>query len=71
LKNESEGWAWLQRFLEAVLVEALPWPSLGHESLPPGMIAGLREAAISGSLRAMHSDVRHGCNLGRISEARW
>jgi hypothetical protein len=54
LKNEPEGWAWLQRFLEAILLEALRWPTLGHESLPPGLIAGLHDAHISGSLRAMH-----------------
>jgi hypothetical protein len=74
LKNEPEGWAWLQRFLEAVLVEALRWPSLGHESLALGLIAGLGEAPVSGSLRATHSDVRHGWTLaeatGRLKRTR-
>ena len=57
-----------------MLVEALRWPSLGHESLPPGLIAGLRDAPISGSLRAMHSDVRHGWTVaeatGRLKQTR-
>jgi len=58
----------LQRFLEAMLVEALRWPSLGHESLPPGLIAGLRDASISGTLRAMHSDVRHGWTVAELAK---
>jgi transcriptional regulator GlxA family with amidase domain len=51
-----------------MLVEALCWPSLGHESLPPGLIAGLRDAPISGSLRAMHSDVRHGWTVAELAK---
>jgi AraC-like DNA-binding protein len=58
----------LQRFLEAMLVEALRWPSLGHESLPPGLIAGLRDAPISGALRAMHSAVRHGWTVAELAK---
>src|SRR5215510_13785805 len=52
--------ALLQRLLEVMLVEALRWPSFSRESLPSGLISGLRDRQISGSLRAMHSDVRRG-----------
>jgi AraC-like DNA-binding protein len=58
----------LQRFLEAMLVEALRWPSFGHESLPSGLIAGLRDAQISGALRVMHSDVRHGWTVAELAK---
>lgn len=58
----------LQRFLEAMLVEALRWPSFSHESLPLGLIAGLRDAPISRALRAMHSDVRHGWTVAELAK---
>jgi AraC-like DNA-binding protein len=58
----------LQRFLEALLVEALRWPSLGNESLSPGLIAGLRDASISGALQAMHCDVRHGWTVAELAK---
>lgn len=58
----------LQHFLEAMLVEALRWPSFSHESLPPGLIAGLRDAPISRALRAMHSDVRHGWTVAELAK---
>lgn len=58
----------LQRLLETMLVEALRWPSLGHESLPPGLIAGLRDAPISGALRAMHSDIKHGWTVAELAK---
>ncbi|MEO8371932.1 MAG: AraC family transcriptional regulator [Candidatus Solibacter sp.] len=58
----------LQRFLEAMLIEALRWHSLPHESLPPGLLAGLRDVPISGSLRAMHSAVRHGWTVAELAK---
>jgi AraC-like DNA-binding protein len=58
----------LQHFLEAMLVEALRWPSLGHGSLPPGLIAGLRDSQISDALRAMHSDVRRGWTVAELAK---
>jgi AraC-like DNA-binding protein len=58
----------LQHFLEAMLVEALRWPSLDHGTLPPGLIAGLRDAPIAGALRAMHSDVRHGWRVAELAK---
>jgi hypothetical protein len=69
LKNEPEGWTCLQRFLEAMLVEALRWPRLGHESLPPGLIAGSRCTHFR--LTSGHA-FRCAARMdgGRISEAR-
>lgn len=58
----------LQRLLEAMLVEALRWPALGSESLPPGLVAGLRDARMAGTLRAMHSDVRHGWTVAELAK---
>lgn len=57
----------LQRFLEALLVEALRWPCAHHDSLPPGLIAGLRDPQIAGALHAMHSDVRHGWTVAELA----
>jgi AraC-like DNA-binding protein len=58
----------LQRFLEALLVEALRWPGLGKERLSPGLIAGLRDAQVSVALRGIHSDVRHGWTVAELAK---
>jgi AraC-like DNA-binding protein len=58
----------LQRLLEVMLVEALRWPSLRQESLPAGLIAGLRDTQISVALREMHSAVRHGWTVGGLAK---
>lgn len=58
----------LQRFLEAMLVEALRWPGLREEPLPPGLLAGLRDGPIAKALRAMHSDVRHGWTVAELAK---
>jgi len=58
----------LERFLEIMLVESLRWPSLHHESVPAGLIAGLRDAPIAGALRAMHSDVGHGWTVAELAK---
>jgi transcriptional regulator GlxA family with amidase domain len=58
----------LQHLLEAMLVEALRWPSLSKQLLPPGLIAGLRDAAISRTLRALHSDVGHGWTVTELAK---
>jgi AraC-like DNA-binding protein len=58
----------LQRFLEAMLVEALRWPGLGQEDLSPGLIAGLRDTQISVALRAIHSDVRHPWTVAELAK---
>jgi AraC-like DNA-binding protein len=58
----------LERFLEAMLVESLRWPGSSHESVPAGLIAGLRDASIAAALRAMHSDVRHGWKVAELAK---
>jgi len=58
----------LQRFLEALLVEALRWPGLGQARLSPGLIAGLRDAQISVALRVVHSDVQHGWTVAELAK---
>lgn len=58
----------LQRFLEAMLVEALRWPGLCHESLSPGLIAGLRDSSISSALRSMHANVRHNWTVAELAK---
>ena len=58
----------LQRFLEALLVEALRWPGLGQARLSPGLIAGLRDLQVSVALRRIHSDVRHGWTVAELAK---
>jgi AraC-like DNA-binding protein len=58
----------LQRFLEALLVEALRWPGLREASLSPGLIAGLRDKQISVALHVIHSDVRHGWTVTGLAK---
>lgn len=57
----------LQHFLEAMLVEALRWPCLSNASVPPGIIAGLRDPSISRALRALHSDTAHGWSVAKLA----
>jgi AraC-like DNA-binding protein len=59
----------LQHFVEAMLVEALRWPCLSSQFVPPGLIAGLRDGPISRALRAMHSDVRHGWTVAGLAKS--
>ncbi|MBS1873919.1 MAG: AraC family transcriptional regulator [Acidobacteria bacterium] len=58
----------LQHFLEAMLVEALRWPCLTRQSASPGLIAGLRDAAISRTLQAMHADVGSGWTVAGLAK---
>lgn len=58
----------LQHFLEAMLVEALRWPSLGQERICPGLIAGLRDEQVAIALGAIHSDVKHGWTVAELAK---
>lgn len=58
----------LDRFLEVMLVESLRWRSLSPESLPAGLLAGMRDASIASALRAMHSDVQHGWTVAELAK---
>ncbi len=57
----------LQRLLEVMLVECLRRPGIDHDSLPAGLLAGLRDQALAGALRAMHSDVRAGWTVAGLA----
>jgi AraC-like DNA-binding protein len=58
----------LTRLLEILLVECLRGP--GHElgTVPTGLLAGLRDQALSKALRAFHADVREGWTVARLAE---
>lgn len=58
----------LDRLLEIMLVESLRRSSLSAESMPTGLLAGMRDASIAGALRALHSDVRHGWTVGELAK---
>jgi AraC-like DNA-binding protein len=57
----------VQRLLEALLVEALRWQSLGDRNMPAGLLHGLRDPALARVLRAMHADVREGWTVGELA----
>jgi AraC-like DNA-binding protein len=49
----------IQRMLEALLVEALRWRSIGNQATPPtGLLGGMQDPALTRALQAMHADVR-------------
>src|SRR5262245_36186214 len=58
----------LERLLEVMLIESLRWCTTSQESIPPGLLAGMRDPAIAGALRAMHSDVRHGWTVAELAK---
>lgn len=47
----------VRRMLEVLLVEALRWQDVGEGTVSAGLLAGIRDAALARSLRAMHADV--------------
>ena len=57
----------LQRLLEALLVEALRWRSIGGDSVPAGLLSGLRDPALARALRAIHADVRASWTVGELA----
>lgn len=60
----------LERFLEVMLVECMRWPGIARDSLPAGLLAGMRDPSMARVLRAMHSDIRAGwtvAELGKIA----
>jgi len=58
----------LERLVEVLLVEALRWRSISDESVPAGLLAGMRDAPLAGALRAMHADVRHGWTVAALAK---
>lgn len=57
----------IQRMLEALLVEALRWRSLGKNAVPAGLLSGMREPAIARALKAMHADVRASWTVAELA----
>jgi len=57
----------LERLLEIMLVECLRRPGVDQAPLTPGLLAGMRDPAIAGSLRAMHAGVRTGWTVADLA----
>jgi len=57
----------IQRMLEALLVEALRWRSLGNEAVPAGLLSGMREPTIARALQAIHADVRASWTVAELA----
>jgi AraC-like DNA-binding protein len=57
----------LERLLEVMLIESLRWHTTSQESIPSGLLAGMRDPAIAGAIRAMHSDARHGWTVAELA----
>lgn len=58
----------LTRLLEVLLIEALRLSDADWDSMPTGLLAGLRDKALSKALRALHSDVRAGWTVARLAK---
>lgn len=57
----------LQRMLEALLIEALRWQSVGKGGAVAGLLNGLRDPALARALRAIHADVRAGWTVADLA----
>jgi AraC-like DNA-binding protein len=57
----------IQRMLEALLVEALRWRSLGNEAVPAGLLSGMQIPAIARALQAIHADVRANWTVAELA----
>ena len=58
----------LERLLEILLIECLRWPGASLDSLPAGLLAGMRDRALAKVLRAMHADVRAGWTVAGLAK---
>jgi AraC-like DNA-binding protein len=58
----------LRRLLEAMLVECLRQSGMVGAAEQAGLLAGMRDPALSRVLRAIHSDVRHDWTLAELSK---
>lgn len=60
----------IQHMLEVLLVEALRWHGVGSETVPAGLLNGLRDPSLARVLHSIHADVRKGwtvADLARIA----
>jgi AraC-like DNA-binding protein len=58
----------LDRLLEVMLVEAVRWLGNAQDSLPSGLLAGMRDPALAIALRAMHSEVKAGWTVAQLGK---
>lgn len=58
----------VQRMLEALLVEALRWRSIGDEPVRAGLLSGMRDPALARALRAIHADVRASWTVAELAK---
>lgn len=57
----------IERLLEVMLVECLRRQHTSDDPMPKGLLAGLRDPALAGVLRAMHADVRAGWTVAGLA----
>jgi AraC-like DNA-binding protein len=57
----------LPRLIEVMLVECLRGSGIGGDDLPAGLLAGLRDPALSAALRAMHADPSAGWTVAGLA----
>jgi AraC-like DNA-binding protein len=57
----------LQRMLEALLIEALRWRSVGKDGAVAGLLNGMRDPALSRALHAIHADVRASWTVAELA----
>lgn len=57
----------IRRMLEALLIEALRWRSIGREPAAAGLLGGLRDPALARALHAIHADVRAGWTVAELA----
>ncbi|WP_117191416.1 AraC family transcriptional regulator [Rhizobium terrae] len=57
----------IRRMLEALLVEALRWRSLGSEAVPAGLLSGMQDPAIARTLQAIHANVRASWTVAELA----
>lgn len=57
----------LRRMLEALLIEALRWQSVGQDGAVAGLLNGLRDPALARALQAIHGNVRAGWTVAGLA----
>ncbi|MDR6513003.1 AraC-like DNA-binding protein [Novosphingobium capsulatum] len=57
----------LQRMLEALLIEALRWQGVGEDEAVAGLLSGMRDPAIARALQAIHGEVSAGWTVAGLA----
>ena len=58
----------LERLLEVMMMECLRWGGLDEETPASGLLAGLRDPALAGALRALHAEVQGGWTVAGLAK---